>query len=178
MRPRAAFALLASLALHDKTCGRREVLADPASHRGRRHGRTQFRQEGCELGVAFNRTPQRGPASEGAPDRRTTDTVPGGLGTLGREGCTARPDSGQCATPTCWEEGVKAPLNGLAPPMSRPTAGSPPAGGMGPAGLQHHPRLVLRRWRWRITGRSERWSAPAFRRLLRIQPSRGTSSPA
>ena len=43
---RAAFALLASLALHDKTHGRRAVPRAPAADRARRRRRAQLRQEG------------------------------------------------------------------------------------------------------------------------------------
>ena len=56
---RAAFALLASLALHDKQRRRRAVPRGPALHRARRHRRAQLRQEGRELGAARDRQAQR-----------------------------------------------------------------------------------------------------------------------
>ena len=55
---RASFALLASMALKHKDFDGCGLPALPAAHRKGRERRTQFREEGRELGVARNRTPQ------------------------------------------------------------------------------------------------------------------------
>ena len=65
---RAAFALLASLALHDKQSGDAPFLDGPGAHRARGDRRAQLRQEGRELGAAADRPAQRG-AQRGS-DRR------------------------------------------------------------------------------------------------------------
>ena len=63
---RAAFALLASLALHDKRTGDEPFLESLRAHRRRRHRRAELRQEGCELGAALGRPAQRGAPRRGA----------------------------------------------------------------------------------------------------------------
>ena len=57
---RAAFALLACLALHDKAAGDEPFLRALALDRTRRDRRPQLRQEGRELGAAGRRQTQPG----------------------------------------------------------------------------------------------------------------------
>ena len=81
---RAAFALLASLALHDKTADDAVLSRQPAAHRARRRRRTQLRQEGRELGPARGRQAQpraeRRRADSGAAPGVLTDAAPRWVG--------------------------------------------------------------------------------------------------
>ena len=80
---RAAFALLASLALHDKSAGDRTVRGVPALHRARRGRRAKLREEGRELGPQGRGAPQPGAQCGGYRDGQTSVGVPRRRSALG-----------------------------------------------------------------------------------------------
>ena len=83
---RAAFALLASLAVHDKSAGDEPFAREPAAHRARRHRRAELRQEGRELGAARDRQAQRRAQRRRGGGGPAPGGLTGGRGALGGEG--------------------------------------------------------------------------------------------
>ena len=89
---RAAFALLAALALHDKTAPESRFLTSlPLITRGADRP-SQLREEGRELGVAIDRSSQPGLARGGVRPGDAARPVGGCHGALGGQGHAARSD--------------------------------------------------------------------------------------
>ena len=107
---RAAFALLASLSVHDKQRPRRALRPRPEADRTRRQRRPQLRQEGGQLGAAHDRQAQpRAPRRGGgrvAPPRGLRRT---------------RPRAGSARTP-CASSPPAPPCSGGSP-SSKPAEG-------------------------------------------------------
>ena len=82
---RAAFALMACLALHDKAAPDKNFLALLPPHREGRARRTQLREEGRELGAPFNRQAQFGAQLRRCGGGQAPGVVGGSSTPMGRQ---------------------------------------------------------------------------------------------